>query len=77
MLSSTMFHFSNYLVQTDWQTLKGENINTFAENITERITTPANKHVPDRLINIRKTDPAWLTTHVKKVKKLIRKKKRL
>ena len=72
-----MFHFSNYLVQTDLQTLKGENINTFAENITERITTSANKHVPNRLINIRKTDPAWLTTHVKKVKKLIRKTERL
>ena len=77
MLSSTMFHFSNNLVQTDWQTLKGENINTFVENITERITIPANKHVPNRLINTRKTDPAWLTTHVKKVKKIIRKKKRL
>ena len=68
--------FSNDLVQTDWQTLKSENINTYmyAEKITERITTLAYKHVPNRLINTRKTDPAWLTTHVKK---LIRKKKRL
>ena len=66
--------FSNDLVQTDWQTLKSENINTYAENITKRITTLTNKHVPNRLINARKTDPAWLTTHIKK---LIRKKKRL
>ena len=43
-------------------------------NITERITTLANKHVPNRLINARKTDPAWSTTHVKKV---IREKKSL
>ena len=66
--------FSNGLVQTDWQILKSENINTYAENITKRITTLTNKHVPNRLINASKTDPAWLTTHVKK---LIRKKKRL
>ena len=66
--------FSNDLVQTDWQILKSENINTYAENITERINTLANKHVPNRLINARKTDPAWLTTHVKK---FIKKKKRL
>ena len=66
--------FSNDLVQTDWQTLKSENINSYAENITKRITDLTNKHVPNRLINARKTDPAWLTTHVKK---LIRKKKRL
>ena len=64
--------FSNDLVQTDWQTLKSENINSYAENITKRITDLTNKHVPNRLINARKTGPAWLTTHVKK---LIRKKK--
>ena len=64
--------FSNDLVQTDWQTLKSENINTYAENIIERITTLANKHVPNWLINARKTDPAWFTTQVKK---LIRKRK--
>ena len=43
-------------------------------DIAERITTLANKHEPNRLINARKNDNAWLTTHVKK---LIRKKKRL
>ena len=54
--------------------LKSENIISFADNIIERITALANEHVPNRLINARKTDPAWLTTHVKK---LIRKKKML
>ena len=66
--------FSNGLVLTDWQTLNSENINTYTENITERIATLANKHVPNRLLKARKTDSAWLTTHVKK---LIRKQKRL
>ena len=66
--------FSNDVVQTDWQTLKSENINTYTENITKRITTLTNKHVPNRLKKASKTDPAWLTTHIKK---LIRKKKRL
>ena len=46
--------FSNDLVQTDWQTLESENINTYLENITERINILANKHVPNRLINARK-----------------------
>ena len=41
-------------------------------NITKRITTLTNKHIPNRLINARKTDSTWLTTCVKK---LIRKKK--
>ena len=54
--------------------MKSENINTYAENITKRITTLTNKHVPNRLINAHRTDTAWLSTHVKK---LIRKKKRL
>ena len=64
--------FSNDIVQTDWQTLKSENINTYAENITERITTLANTHIHNRVINALKTDPTCLTTHVKK---LIRKKR--
>ena len=71
---NSRFKILNDLVQTEWQTLKSENINTYAENITKRITTLTNKHVPNRLINARKTDPAWLTTHVKK---LIRKKEKI
>ena len=50
--------FSNDLVQTDWQTLNSENINTYTENITERIASLANKHVPNRLLNARKNRPA-------------------
>ena len=52
--------FSNDLVQTDWQTPKSENINTYPENIAERITTLANKHTHNRVINARKTDPLGL-----------------
>ena len=70
MIGVTTKHF--YLVQTDWQTLKSKNINTYAENITDSVTTLANKHIHIRVINARKTDPAWLTTHVKK---LIKKKR--
>ena len=73
MIGVTYQAFSNDLVETDWQTLKCENINTYAENITKRMTTLTNKQVPNRLINARKTDPAWLTKHIMK---LIRKKKR-
>ena len=66
--------FSTELTNTDWQTLKDNNVDKYAENITERIIALANKHIPNKLIRVRKSDPPWLTTNIKK---LLRKKKRL
>ena len=66
--------FSTELTNTDWQTLKDNNVDKYAENITERIIALANKHIPNKLITVRKSDPPWLTTNIKK---LLRKKKRL
>ena len=66
--------FLTDLTNTDWQTLKDNNVDKYAENITERIIALANKHIPNKLIRVRKSDPLWLTTNIKK---LLRKKKRL
>ncbi|MCG8046167.1 MAG: reverse transcriptase domain-containing protein [Candidatus Thiodiazotropha endolucinida] len=66
--------FSNDLIDTDWNTLKSNDIDTYAENITNRITSLTNKHIPNKLIKVRQSDPSWLTNNIKK---LLRKKKRL
>ena len=66
--------FINDIYDTDWNLLKSDSINTYAENVTNTITSLANIHIPNKMINIRKTDPPWLTANIKK---LLRKKKRL
>ena len=66
--------FSNDLVQTDWVALKSNNIDTYAINVTEKIQTLADKHIPNKSIKVRKSDPPWLNTNIKR---LLRKKKRL
>ena len=58
--------FSTDLAQTDREILKDFNMDTYAVNITERITALADKHIPNKLIKVRKSDPAWLTTNIKK-----------
>ena len=66
--------FSNDLISTKWETLKNNNIDIYAENVTEKITSLTDKHILNKTINFCKTDPPWLTTNIKK---LLRKKKRL
>ena len=60
--------------QTDWQLFKHDNIDTYAENVTTCLTELAKKHVPNKTIICRPSDPPWPTTYIRK---LIRKKKRL
>ena len=59
--------FSTDLAQTDWQIFTDDNIDSYAENFTERITALADKHIPNQLITVRKSDPAWLTANIKKL----------
>ena len=66
--------FSRDLNNTDWNSLKNDDINIYATNITECITKHATKHIPNKDIKIRKSDPAWLTNNIKR---LMRKRKRL
>ena len=54
--------------------LKNDEINIYAQNITDKIITAANLHVPIKNIKVRQSDPPWLNNTIKK---MIRKRKRL
>ena len=66
--------FSRDLDNTDWNSLRNDDMDTYTNNITEHITKLANKHIPNKEIKVRKSDPSWLTTNIKR---LMRKRKRL
>lgn len=65
--------FSRDLDNTDWSSLKNDDLDTYTNNITECITKLATKHIPNKDIKVRKSDPPWLTTNIKR---LMRKRKR-
>ncbi|MEW8547189.1 MAG: endonuclease/exonuclease/phosphatase family protein, partial [Candidatus Thiodiazotropha sp.] len=65
---------SDELSETDWNKIKNNDIDIYANNLTEHILDLADKHIPNKTIKIRKSDPSWLTNNIKR---LIRKKKRL
>ena len=54
--------------------LKNDDINIYAKNVTEKISTLATQHIPNKTIKVRKSDPPWLTNEIKI---MIRKRKRL
>ena len=58
--------------ETDWESLKSNDIDLYASNITNRISQLADKHIPNKKVKIRQSDPSWLTN---KAKKKIRKRK--
>ena len=60
--------------ETDWESQKSNDIDIYASNITNRISELADKHIPNKKVKIRQTDPSWLTNEAKK---LMRKRKRL
>ena len=66
--------FSRDLDNTDWNSLRNDDMDTYTNNITEHITKLVNKHIPNKEIKVRKSDPSWLTTNIKR---LMRKRKRL
>ena len=62
------------LNETNWNNLKNDNINIYAQNITDTIISAAKRHVPNKNIKVRQSDPPWLNNTIKK---MIRKRKRL
>ena len=59
-------------MNTNWEILKDADINKYANNITEHLLKSSSKHIRNKVINVRPSDPKWLNT---KIKKLIRKRK--
>ncbi|MEW8548237.1 MAG: endonuclease/exonuclease/phosphatase family protein, partial [Candidatus Thiodiazotropha sp.] len=58
----------------DWQSLKHEDINTYTKNVADYIINTSKKHIPNKIVKIRKSDPPWLNA---KIKRMMRKRKRL
>ena len=65
-------YMSEDLRETDWNKIKNNDIDIYSNNLTEHITNLANIHIPNKIIKIRKSDPSWLSNHIKR---LIRKRK--
>ena len=66
--------FANELSDTNWNLLKNNDINTYANNITDHIIKVSEKFIPNKVIKVRQSDPNWLTNSIKK---MMRKRKRL
>ena len=59
--------------QTDWISLQDNDIDTYANNITNRIIGIASEYIPNKIVRIKPSEPPWITTYVKRY---IRKRKR-
>ena len=66
--------FSQSIQETNWSMLKNDDINIYAKNVTEKISTLATQHIPNKTIKVRKSDPPWL---INEIKIMIRKRKSL
>ncbi|MCG8116730.1 MAG: reverse transcriptase domain-containing protein, partial [Candidatus Thiodiazotropha endolucinida] len=66
--------FSHEVQNTNWNELKSNDVDTYAKNITDKISNLSSKYIPNKTVKIRQSDPPWLTNEIKK---MIRKRKRL
>ena len=48
--------------------VKDNDVDTYAQNVTDRILYLANKHIPNKVVHIRKSDPPWLTKDINDIK---------
>lgn len=67
--------FKQYLSDVDWDSLiSSNNVNDLTTNITNAILDAAELCIPSKIITVRKNQPQWLTSNIRK---LIRKKNRI
>ena len=59
--------------QTDWNSLHDNDINTYANNISNQIVYIAAECIPNKTVRIKPSEPPWITTYIKRY---IRKRKR-
>ena len=64
----------NALSDTNWGASKHRNMDIYAKQLTDHILNTATNFIPNKNVIIRETDPPWLTSKIKKMK---RKRKRL
>lgn len=63
----------NKVRQTDWNSLQDDDIEIYANNISNQVSKLAAECIPNKLIRIKPSEPSWITSNVKKY---IRKRKR-
>ena len=51
---------SNKARDTDWDSLRDENIDTYATNISNSILTIASECIPNKSITVKPSDPPWI-----------------
>ncbi len=56
----------NKAAETDWESLRNPNTNTYASNITARLLALARDCIPNRNVKITEGEPDWITTLIKK-----------
>ena len=75
-----LFHRSNYespsqeISNTNWNMLKNDDINIYANNLTEQVIKSSKLHIPNKFIKVRQSDPHWMNNNIKQ---MMRKRKRL
>ena len=57
----------------NWQSLKNDDINVYAENVTNKILELCELAIPNKTITVRPSDPPWISGHIRR---LIRRRKR-
>ena len=65
--------FARDISNTDWDNLRDGNVDVYAKNVTNTIIDLATRHIPNKQVKIRQSDPPWLTNVIRK---LMRKRKR-
>ena len=52
--------------ETDWDSLKDEDIHKYAKNVTDHLNNIAKQCIPNKCIKVNPTDPLWITSDIKK-----------
>ena len=55
----------NKTASFDWDSIKNNDINIYANNMNTTVTAIAKECIPNRCINIKPTEPPWITTDIK------------
>ena len=59
---------------TNWEDIINEDLDIYATNLSNHITSLAEKHIPNKYVTVRNADPMWLNSQLRR---MIRKRKRL
>ena len=59
--------FKEDLQSTDWNSLKHDNVDTYASNFIDKVLGFTNKRVPNKMIKVMQSDPSWLNNSIKRL----------